>query len=158
MSGEDPLQKLFDISVAEKIAQHGYTMLFDEGEEGESQYIYTVGLSARGWPELLLIGPVPATIAQTFLKRVIAQWMSNNVPSYGTFDDIVQLVGGHAVRAQVNLVERGAGQRYTSQVARHIRVGEDYDVAQFLWPDAAGVLPGEPGYAMPDDQPLLPAR
>jgi hypothetical protein len=148
---------IFIESLQTNIEKHGHTFLYvGAGEHGEPPFFYTLGLANRGWPELLLIGPMPPTTAQSLLNSVIDLWKEREAAYTGILEDFILIRDGGKARARLNLVDRRVAHTYTVQVANVLKIGDKYEVVQLLWPDQSGVLPDEEGFALPDLQTVLP--
>jgi len=108
-------------------------------------FSYTVGLTARGWPELIITG-LPTDVAHTFLANAV------EIQAEGTrFEPGVR---------STDLTESGdvmfiLATDVTGMTATSAIVGE-FRALQLVWPDSTNTYPWEPGYRNPPEaQPLL---
>ena len=109
----------------------------------------TVGLTARGLPELAVVG-LGHEAGGALLHEVATRLTSGQV-----------LGDGEPVPA---LVEGGADPCLDEPVGPHVLLpaadldGDDVLVRQLVWADAEGRLPGDDGFAHEDLQPLVPGE
>lgn len=122
------------------IARVGWFVQFMSGRcTGTPSYAYTVGLSAKGLPELLMVTEGPPT-AVVVLNET-AQRLANGeaIPLNVRLTDILDgadamLIPTYEARAHTYLHEARA--RYP-----------DFQAWQLVWTDPAGHFPWEPDYA-----------
>lgn len=122
------------------------------GGEVKPTHLYTAGLSLNyGHPELCIMG-VPAGIAHTVIGDVAGSIKAGTrlVPGdcYGGY-----LGNGYKLKA--SLVDLDDGQMWDwfgVGIAYNELEGKPIpEYLQLLWPDEAGVFPGEPGCSLNDD-------
>jgi hypothetical protein len=112
----------------------------------EAPSSYTVGLTAVGHPEIVLLG-LPAAVAQDFLNAVAEKVRSGGSYTHGQRTADFTDDNGPVVFLRVEEPDRlvSAREMYGS-----------VEALQLVWPDSAGHLPWEPGHRnSPDVQPLL---
>jgi len=137
------------VSMKERIAKYGYTMqyVFPSEEDNSPGFFYTIGLCARGWPEIFLSGNLGQETGARFIHDVIELWEKTGKPVLGVIPDFLELVGkkGSFAAETVLVDSQVARNNYTFQV-ENFYPEVSYDVAQLLWPDPEGNLPNNPQY------------
>jgi Domain of unknown function (DUF4262) len=82
--------------VTESITSHGQSVMYVAGEPGSQAFAYTIGLTEKDLPELLLIGddvsPVKATLILNYLAGIVKARHFGFVPT-----EIVRLEDGSQV-------------------------------------------------------------
>lgn len=130
------------------VQEHGWLVVTGPLGRGLPQVTTTVGLTARGLPELAVAG-LDAETGGALLHELASRMTSGEVVEDGA--PVRDLVAGtdpcldEPVRPSVPLP---AADLYGTTVV----------VRQLVWADAHGRLPGDAGFAHPDLQPLLPAE
>jgi hypothetical protein len=130
------------------VAEHGWLVVSGPLGDALPQVTSTVGLTARGLPELAVSG-LDADTGGALLHELAGRLADGEVVEDGA--PVHDLLDGadpcldEPVRPAVALP---AGDLY----------GDAVVVRQLVWPDAEGRLPGEPGFAHPALQPLLPGE
>ncbi len=133
------------------IKEHGFTLIgvFDP-EEVDPNFVYSIGLTERGWPELIFIGDINPVYVEVILTDLIRLWEEEGKPVLGKVDGII-------VNYPLRLVEvdaAEASEKYGYQV-RNFYPYQDIKFVQVLWPDKQGVFPDEPGYDNERSQPVI---
>jgi len=114
---------------------------------GSAPFSYTVGLTWRGWPELVVVG-LPKEVAEAFLANAVDAQAQHN-----------PFQPGERTR---ELTETGdvtfiAAQDVSGMTTAKEIVGE-FSALQLVWPDSAGSYPWDSAYRNASDaQPLLGA-
>lgn len=125
------------------IAEHGWMVqgVFPRAGDEGTPFSYTVGLTAAGLPELVISG-LPAELAGELLNTAAHQSLTTEFTAGQVLTDAasVPLRVVEAPAAEVNVAHR----LYPGSVR----------ALQLVWPDAAGVFPGDPGWSHGDAQPL----
>lgn len=138
----------FMIDIFEKIGRYGWTLVGVYGDEQEPgpPFVYTVGLTALGHPELSIFGLPLETGAE--LLNLVAARVKNGL-SLKPGDRIGQVFINEGTLGVIRMTDR------TELRAAACLYG-DQDVAfQLVWPDPEFRMPWEPGYSMaPEAQPL----
>lgn len=135
----------FLASVAERVREHGWIVQGVVGEEPSETFGYTVGLHAKGLPELWIGTLNPTTQGADVLNDIAAA-------AVGGLPLEVGLVGRTAADWQMPLRLVGpvdlddAGVNVAKVFAREDSNDEPLQVLQVLWPDADGRFPDEDGY------------
>lgn len=132
-----------------RVEEHGWLVVSGPLGADLPAATSTVGLTARGLPELAVVGLDPAT-GGALLHEVAARLTSGRVlvdgdPVPGLLDAGTDPCLDEPVRP---LVPLPAADLY----------GDAVVVRQLVWADAQGRLPGDPGFAHPDLQPLVPGE
>ena len=138
-------QALADIR--ELVEEHGWAIrhVLPSPASGETAFSYTVGLSYRGWPELIITG-LPATVADAFLRNAVDVQDENGSCDPGERSEELTESGDVVFIA----VDDVLGMTATANI-----VGA-FSALQLVWPDSAGALPWDAGYRNPiGSQPLL---
>lgn len=129
--------------LASKIEKFGYTQLVifpTEDDPDTVKFMYTIGLTKKGFPEILVSGNLTNQGAMDIIAGVVGDLERNNGQiQMGVRDDLF------SVRVELRDV--------TSPVARDEFVcqavqmyGEQVRVIQVVWADLNNVLPHEEGY------------
>jgi hypothetical protein len=112
---------------------------------GAAPFSYTVGLTWRGWHELVITG-LPKDTAEVFIANAV------DVQSEGTRFEAGERTTELTDSGDVTFV---AVQDVSGMTAAAEIVG-DFSALQLVWPDSEGNYPWGPGYRnTPDAQPLL---
>ncbi len=121
-------------ALRDRIDRHGWTVLEVVPDASGPVFYYTVGLTARGLPELLIFGLDPAT-GQKVLENLADRLVHGLVPADGTLvDDVLRNVPV-ALRDMRQL-----------KAETHLRYANEFfpgavRAMQVIWPDTAGVFP-----------------
>lgn len=131
------------------IEEHGWAVrhvMAEPAEGGDVEFSYTIGLTAMGHPEVIMMG-MPSEHALTFLNmlgdevRRGVRFHHGDVTGEFTSDD-----------APVVLLRAEDVERLTAVAEVYGRV----EALQMVWPDSTGRLPWQSGYRNPPEtQPLL---
>lgn len=142
---DSPAQALADLR--DLVARHGWAIrhVLPDETTAQASFSYTVGLTARGWPELITTG-LPAAVADTFIRNAIDVQAENGPFRPGDrTDELTE--SGHVVFITVSDLR---GMTAATEI-----VGA-FSALQLVWPDSAGSLPWHPAYRnAPGSQPLL---
>lgn len=110
---------------------------------------YTVGLTAHGYPELMIVGLDPA-ISQHLLNDLAAR-VYDRAERFAHGQRISDLIAGYDA-----VVVDGALTDQLHPGAAIARYGQQVRVQQVVWPDPQGRFPWDAGYAYPSTaQPLI---
>lgn len=114
----------------------------------EAPFSYTVGLTARGWPELIITG-LPADVAQQFIRNAVDEQQEHGPFQAG--DRTEELTeSGFVLFTEAEDVH---GMTVTAAI-----VGS-FTALQMVWPDSHGRFPWDDGHRNPKNaQPLLGAK
>lgn len=144
------MKRLLD-DVRAKIRKHGFTVISVGADEDFPPFSYTVGLAAKGLPELVMVGLHPEIMHPVLLQAAArvhkgeAFEVSERKPELiANFDCLV----GAVVPEWFSQVLR---------IAFFECEDETFSARQIIWPDANGVFPGEPDFdaRFGPQQPLL---
>lgn len=130
-----------------EVQRHGWLLVTADLGDGLVQITTTVGLTARGLPELAVAG-LDADTGGALLHELAGRLAAGEV-----VDDGAPVPG---------LLAAGADPRLHEPVRAHVRLpaadlyGTAVVVRQLVWADAAGRLPDDPDFAHAELQPLLP--
>ena len=138
-------QALTDIR--ELVARHGWAIrhVLPDTASAHASFSYTVGLTSRGWPELIITG-LPTAVADAFIRNAIDTQVENGAFKAGDRTDELSESG------EVMFIPVGdvSGMTATTDI-----VGV-FSALQLVWPDSAGQFPWHPRYRNPSaSQPLL---
>ncbi|MGC4808741.1 DUF4262 domain-containing protein [Micromonospora sp. DT233] len=126
------------------------TAVLPDHDEAHAPFAYTIGLTERGLPELVIAGLDPLT-AQTLLNDMAHRVYQRAQPL--TADHRVEdlLLGYDAV------IIEGQATEALHPGAAYARYGKDHvRLQQVVWPDKQGRFPWDDGYEYPAHvQPLL---
>lgn len=136
------------VQLMANIEKHGWVL---QGVLGEMPFAYTVGMTDRALPELLISG-LPMDLAHSLLSHIVAIHSEITVQP----GKMLHLDGPRFLPIEAPLAEVGiADEVYQKNV----------DVIQLIWPDDEGRWPGDPDvdqrwtqevfgpYERPDDAP-----
>jgi hypothetical protein len=127
--------------IADKIAQHGFMVMAVGGSHTEPSFAYTIGLTERGHPELIVFG-LSARYAHQIIHNVLVE-MASEVPADGVLVENV---------ANMPLVLRTVldteAEKYCVQGAYYYNARlKAPRYMQLVLPDANGRFPWDDGYA-----------
>ncbi len=108
--------------------------------DGDPPFSYTIGNTAKGLPELLLIGMHPAQARE--ILNMFGSMMRNRGEGFANME-LVSLGDGALPLLMVETDERGSDE-YARQ-ARAYFGDQDVSVVQVVIPDRQGRFPGQPG-------------
>jgi hypothetical protein len=128
------------------IAATGWSVTAVGAGQHTPQFAYTTGLTAQDKPELVIAG-LPFEEMHAILNQVAAGGPYRHGQR---LSDV--LTGGYQVQ-----IREGAPTEALHPGTAYALYGRDRVTVlqQVLWPDAAGRMPGEPGFTLADLQPLL---
>jgi hypothetical protein len=119
-------------------------------EDGHSSFCYTVGLSMREWPELIILGIID--LGEVALRRVVAHFINAGTEP---------APGDYQIFNEKHLVRLRACDPFTEEwplnVAGSFAGRENLRALQVLIPDDHGRYPGEDGASGLSWQKLIPA-
>ncbi|MFL1999638.1 MULTISPECIES: DUF4262 domain-containing protein [unclassified Microbacterium] len=124
---------------------YGWAVRHVLGIASAAPFSYTVGLTTRGWDELLITG-LPADVADVFIRNAVDEQESRGAFQPGDRTDALTESGSVALirvddRRGLTAAERMLG---------------DFEALQMVWPDSSGNLPWDIGYRnTPEAQPVL---
>ncbi|WP_203138006.1 DUF4262 domain-containing protein [Microbacterium sp. JZ31] len=138
-------QAIADLKVL--VDRHGWAVrhVLADATTTQAAFSYTVGLTSRGWPELVITG-LPTDVAHAFISNAVDVQTEEKC-----------FVAGERISA---LTESGdvmfiTAEDVTGMTAATAIVGE-FRALQLVWPDSTNTYPWEPGYRNPHEaQPLL---
>ncbi|MCW6004295.1 DUF4262 domain-containing protein [Micromonospora sp. CPCC 205371] len=136
----------------ELIDQHGWavTGVFPTEDDPGAPFAYTIGLTAHGFPELIIAGLDPAT--SQLLLNDLARRVFDRAQRFTTGQRISDLLAGY----DAIIVEGPATEALYPGVAFANYGKERVTLQQVVWPDRHGHFPWEPEYTIdPQVQPLL---
>lgn len=144
-ANEDNFVDGFLTKVEANIEKYGHSGIQILGDDPENTFTYTVGLSDVHWPELIIFGIEPNN-ALSIINSVVSHLRSTETrPTAGMVID-------KALSVPVKL-----GAIPHDEVLEHFKVAlrranekgsNDEAIAglQIVWPDTAGLFPGDDGY------------
>lgn len=140
-------QALVDITAL--VSRYGWAIrhVLSDTASGQASFSYTVGLTSRGWPELVITG-LPAPVAETFIRNAVDAQAERGPFRPG--DRTNQLTDSGDVLFLA--VDDVSGMTATTGI-----VGT-FSALQIVWPDSDGHFPWEAAYRNSSaSQPLLGA-
>jgi hypothetical protein len=146
----------FRKNIRDNIARYGRAVICvfpdeDSADKINDAFAYTIGNSASGLPELLVIGMFDNTAK--WLLNTLAEKMLERRGRFENYERI-DLGGAHPVA--VVLADQSVQDRYTIQVENFLQ--HHYDVMQVVLPDKAGKFPWDEGCAEPFGRVVVHAR
>jgi hypothetical protein len=131
-----------------EVAQHGWLVVSAPLGQALPEATSTVGLTARGLPELVVVG-LPDVVGGALLHELAGRLAAGRpLPDGEPVPDLVQGPAPVLEQPVRPLVPLPAGDLYGAAVV----------VRQLLWADAEGRLPGDGGFSHADLQLRLPAE
>jgi hypothetical protein len=135
-AGRDERMRAYEARMRALIVEHGWVVQGVFPVDAADVWLgYTVGMTAAGLPELVISGlggEQLQAVLNLFAKRHVGQ----------------EIRAGDTVDGVVNVPVRAiAGLRAPISFARRMYGPVRADAVQLVWPDDAGLFPGEPGYA-----------
>lgn len=127
----------YDAKVAEIVREHSWMAqaVFPTRDDPTGKFfVYTVGLHAKGHPELIIAGLDQGT-SHGILSTVVQRVLAGESFEERTYDDV--LVGGFQVRLEK--LDRTTVDEHLQTAQRYANA--DVDAFQILWPDGDGKLP-----------------
>jgi hypothetical protein len=113
------------------------------GDENNAPYYYTIGLSAKRLPELILLLPIPFDLALLVLNGAAKTFVQTNDPQEGLLYNVIEKLPIKIRHIHVNAF------REFGNAAVHWTAMHDYPLVsamQVLFPDAEGRFPGDDSY------------
>ncbi|WEM34228.1 DUF4262 domain-containing protein [Xanthomonas phage X1] len=141
------MNEMLAIELAVKIELNGYTMVgvFDP-EDKDPGFVYTVGLTERGWPEVIMVGNIHPMIAEKLITDLISGWQKKEKFVMGDNEGLLVFRDGteHAIR----VVEADTGKALEEYATAVGIFYSDMPVGfvQALIPDRFGRFPDDPEY------------
>lgn len=127
------------------VEAHGWAIRHVLGDSSTAPYSYTVGLTARGWDELVITG-LPADVADVFIRNAVDEQESRGPFRAGNCTEALTESGSVAISR--------VGDRRGLTAAE--RILGTFETLQLVWPDSDGHLPWDAGYRNPPEaQPIL---
>jgi hypothetical protein len=112
---------------------------------GVASFSYTVGLTTRGWAELVITG-LPPEVAEQFIRNAVDEQQGNRPFQAGDRTEELTESGSVMFTEAVNV----RGMTATAAI-----VGS-FTALQMVWPDSQGCFPWDADYRNPKSaQPLL---
>jgi hypothetical protein len=144
--------------LADGIARFGFTFVgvFDPMKP-TPPFVYSIGMTAKNMPEVLMIGGFHPHIAERILADVLAHWQVHGPTTEGLMPNMIRFKDASLHPLKMRLIENALPvvDEYVIQ-AQQFYTRDDIRVVQVLWPDTNGVFPDEPGYLVALTQPVLP--
>jgi hypothetical protein len=131
------------------IAKYGWAVQGVFGSDNSPPFSYTVGLSAKGYPEIIMFG-LPMEIAHRFLNDMGRRFTNSGVPALDTdLDDVAEGFPARLVPAP-----RSEADQYMYAVLHRF---PDYTALQLVWPDKNRRWPWDSGFepSLVKQQPVL---
>jgi len=129
------------------VARHGWAIrhVLPDTAAAQTSFSYTVGLTFRGWPELIITG-LPMAVADAFIRNAVDVQVEKGAFRAGDLTDELAESGDVMLMAADDV----SGMSATTEI-----VGA-FSALQLVWPDSAGHFPWDAGYRNSSaSQPLL---
>lgn len=151
--------------IAEMIKENGYAPAYigkscgiPGFEDVPCGYLTTIGLSERGWPELVVTGVVPMEDLAMILNAAVSYWETYGVTT-GIIDMLPTVLDpeeGFAMYGRVNIVPIiGEHPDVVNGNERYYGIERLVQYYQVIWSDEDLILPNEEGYDENLHQPIL---
>lgn len=125
-------------SLDKLIAEHGWAVQGVFGSADSPSFSYTVGLTAKGLPEVIVFGLAPEDGA-VFLNLLARRFTTDGVPALDTnLDEVAEGLPAQLVAAPRSETDKymfATGARYPG-----------YTALQLVWPDANAIFPWQDGF------------
>ncbi len=129
------------------VDSHGWAIRHVLGSATVSPFSYTVGLTSRGWDEIVITG-LTAEVADVFIRNAVDEQGSRGPFRPGDRTGALTESGSVAF---VRVEDR-------SGLDAAIRILRTFEALQLVWPDSSDQLPWDSDYRNPPEaQPLLGA-
>lgn len=138
----------YQARLAALIELRGYTFIGVFDPEGlNPSFAYSIGLTGRNWPEVLLVGNMNPEVIEIILTDLIEGWKKQGEVVMGDNPGLIVFRDGseHALRV-VEVDTDAVLKDYGCQVPNWFE-REQIKFVQVLWPDTSGKYPDEPGYS-----------
>lgn len=140
-------------NLLDQIEQRGWAWQHvhpDDGSEGGGpfpHYCYTIGLSKKGVPDLIIIGLAPETavaVGNRLIMKALANVAGTQAPPFEMNTDLLEVFNG--TRAMlVDVPYEHAANRAFFALDYAEAVSKPLKAIQLLWPDRQGRFPFEDG-------------
>lgn len=129
----DPRDHAFD-DITDLVARHGWAIrhVLADAAAGQAAFSYTVELTSRGWPELIITG-LPSTVADVFIRNAVDVQVENGPFRSGDRTDELTEAGDVVFLSADDV----SGMTATTGIAGA------FTALQLVWPDSAGHFPGK---------------
>ena len=128
------------------IDEHGHMVQSVFADARTPDFAYTIGLSTRGLPELVVIG-LPSETATHALNQIAQRLAKDSIPDHQDITEIANMP------LRLRTVDPDAAWVHMG-VARSLLQTRPTAIRQVLWPDPSGRFPGDPAYQFPVTQTL----
>lgn len=141
------LQEEIKSRISESIEKTGISIIHVDGDATGPSFGYTVGMTAFGLPEVLVVGNVGIEMVTDMLNTATGQMREFKAPQIGLID-LGLTTGNDALRCLVRLVTdiNHARDYYVTKAVQYYPTTEVH-VVQLLWADNRNQLPIEPTYS-----------
>lgn len=136
-------------SLDDMIARYGWAVQGVFGSPDAPGFSYTVGLSQKGLPEIIVFG-LPPQVAHVFLNSLGRRFTTDGVPPL----DVDLLDVAERYPARLVPVPRPAADQYLYQALHRY---PEYTAVQLVWTDEHSRYPWDDGFdpALVSRQPIL---
>lgn len=145
-----------DAELMLKMEMFGFTMIGVMPEGKLPAFVYTIGLTQRGWPEVIMVGNVHPAIAEQLINDLIAGWSKKEKVIMGDNDGLLVFKDGtqHPIRVLTADANKALND-YACGVPNFFP-NDELSFVQALIPDRFGRFPDEPDYDQSKQaQPLI---
>ena len=148
--------EIVDGRIRARIALYGHTFIGVFDPEGvKPAFVYSIGLTNKDQPELLMIGNMRPDTCEAILGAIIEQWDRLGV-FYGPITGVARTASDLDVPMMLRKVKADeALGGYAFAVPTFCPSTDGYAFVQVVWPDPNGKYPYDPGYDSRCKQPLL---
>jgi hypothetical protein len=158
------------------VAQNGFacvTFISDDTGQG-NPYHYTVGLTAMGFPEIIITGRLPVDVARAMIEKLVKLWKEDK-PKAKLFSTFLRTAQGKTAPAKTKWVmlkgvrelshadpdnKNPANKIWFASYLWDIYPHATGEFMQLLWADDKGQLPDSPHYTKDEEylQEILPTE
>lgn len=137
----EEITRRFQADIDRSIAQTGIHIQPILPSDENPPYVYTVGMTLIGAPELIVFG-LPPQVAASMIHKMFAEMRMGNRPK--NQKDIIDLA---SVPLRLENVSRSAVDEFTGQGDAYlVSHGHRPKYQQLMWPDEQGIFPNEKGF------------
>ena len=125
-----------------QIARQGFAVMPTAATPEFSATMYTVGLTAKGWPEIIVTGNLPELVKANMIMGLVHIWREQGAAMVMTWENFITST---EASAKVERVSAYAGGE--CRVPLVATMYEHYSLVQIIWPaPEVWVLPTHKSY------------
>lgn len=126
------------------IVDQGFAIIAMQATPDSQAYAYTVGMSAKGWPEIVVTGALLFVVKANMIMGLAHRWREAGAAVVMTWEDFV--TGPEPKSARLEYVPSTQKGRMPLLNAVYPDI-KSFSAVQILWPDPNGKFPDNPEYS-----------